>query len=291
MTSKPIVVGVDGSAASLQAVDWAAREAVLHGAPLRIVAAAELPRRMVSRSGPADYETVTSAILGERDRALTAAAEQAARAGDVLLIDHDPLDGPPAQAVTESGSGALMLVVGSRGAGAFAAMLLGSVSRYAASHASCPVIVIRDEAPIPHGLIGVGVSDPDDCADALGFAFEEASLRQAGLLAIYAWQTPQTAVSRAGQSFAGPTAEALASHAGAQLTRLLDEWRIKYPAVPLTQEVVHGHPARALAGLSARADLVVLGRHARHPGIQDLGAVRHAVLNHAHGPVAVIPTS
>jgi hypothetical protein len=52
--------------------------------------------------------------------------------------------------------------------------------------------------------------------------------------------------------------------------------------------VVHGYPGRALAGLSARADLVVLGRHAAHHGP---GAVIHAVLSHAHGPVVTVPSA
>ena len=72
------------------------------------------------------------------------------------------------------------------------------------------------------------------------------------------------------------------------LEALLDEWRAKYPDVPVSHDVVHGHPGRILAGLSARADLVVLGRHAAHHGP---GAVTHAVLNHAHGPIVTVPSS
>ena len=121
-----------------------------------------------------------------------------------MLIDTDPLHGPAAQAVTESGSGALMLVLGSRGRGAFSALLLGSVSRYVASHASCPVVVVRDEAPSPHGLVSVGVGDLDTCGDALTFAFEEARLRKASLDAVHAWHTPQTEISRTGQAFSPP---------------------------------------------------------------------------------------
>jgi nucleotide-binding universal stress UspA family protein len=52
---------------------------------------------------------------------------------------------------------------------------------------------------------------------------------------------------------------------------------------------MHGHPGRALIGLSTRADLVVIGRHAGH--LQGPGSVRHAVLNHAHGPVVIVPSS
>jgi nucleotide-binding universal stress UspA family protein len=288
MAAKPIVVGTDGSAEALRAVGWAAREAVLRGVPLRIVAAAAAPPRMTTRSAPGHYQTVTDALLGQRDQALAAAAERAAQADPGLLIDADTLTGAPADAITEAGSGALMLVLGSRGGGAFAALVLGSVSRYAASHASCPVVVIRDEAPSPYGMIAVGVGDPDRCGGALGFAFEAASLRGAALTAVHAWIPPRDDISRAGPQTAVLDPDGVDADAAGQLDALLGDCRASYPGVRVTQEVVHGHPARALIGLSARADLVVVGRQAGHqPGP---GSVRHAVLNHAHGPVVTVPS-
>jgi len=288
MASKPIVAGTDGSEESLRAVDWAAREAALRGAPLRIVGTAEVLPRMSQRTGAhgGTYEDVTDVLLEDRNRALAAAAERAAKAAAGVLIDTDELTGPTAQAVTEAGSGALMLVVGSRGNGAFTALLLGSVSRYAASHASSPVVVVRDENPAPHQLIGVGIADIESCRDALTFALEEASLRHAGLHAIHAWHTPQSDITRAGPVPTESGAQA-AADAASQLAGLLDECGAKYPDVKVTHEVVHGHPGRALVGLSARADLVVIGRRAGGPGP---GSVRHALLNHAHGPVAVVPS-
>jgi nucleotide-binding universal stress UspA family protein len=272
-------------------VEWAAREAVLRGAPLRIVSAAALLPRMISRAGPGELDTVTDVISKDRDRALATAAERAAKMASGLLIDTDRLTGPPAEAVTETGSGALMLVVGSRGIGAFTAMVLGSVSRYAASHAPCPVVVVRDETAATDRQVGVGIGDPDDCADSLTFAFEEASLRKASLMAIYAWHAPQTGISRAGEAFTALGSHAGEAEAARQLEALLNDWRDKYPDVPVSQDVVRGHPGRALVGLSARADLVVIGRHAKHSGLQGPGSVRHAVLNHAHGPIAVVPSS
>ena len=149
---------------------------------------------------------------------------------------------------------ALMLVLGSRGIGAFTALLLGSVSRYAASHASCPVVVVRDEAPSPHGLVGVGVGDLDTCGDALTFAFGEASLRKASLDAVHAWHTPQTEISRTGEAFSPPSPQAGAADAAQYLSGLLMSGG-EVPDVQVSQEVVHGHPGRALVGLSARADL------------------------------------
>ena len=288
MASKPIVAGTDGSEESLRAVSWAAREAALRGAPLRIVGTAELLPRMSPRAGASGstYDTVTDVLDKDRDRALATAAELAARTAAGVLIDTDELTGPTAQAVTAAGSGALMLVLGSRGAGAFTALLLGSVSRYATTHASSPVVVVRDESPAPHQLIGVGIADTESCRDALTFALEEASLRHAGLHAIHSWHMPQSEITRAGPMPTESRAQA-AADAASQLAGLLDECRAKYPDVEVTHEVVHGHPGRALVGLSARTDLVVIGRRAGAPGP---GSVRHALLNHAHGPVAVVPS-
>jgi nucleotide-binding universal stress UspA family protein len=291
MAGKPIVVGTDGSRESRRAVEWAAREAVLRDAPLRIVsAAAQLPR-MAGSHGTSEYETVSDLLRDDRDHALAAAAELAGATAPGLLIDSDQLAGPPALAVTESGNGAEMLVVGSRGSGAFTAMLLGSVSRYAAIHASCPVVVIPDESWAAHKLVGVGVADPEGSAAALEFAFEEAARRQASVLAVHAWHTPQADISRAGHAPAGPAADVLSAAAARQLEALLNTWREKYPDVQVSQDVVHGHPGRALVGVSARADLVVIGRRSTHAGVHGPGTVTHAVLNHAHGPLVTVPSS
>jgi nucleotide-binding universal stress UspA family protein len=295
MTAKPVVVATDGSEESIRAVEWAAREADLRGAPLRIVSAVGLLPRMIGRPGGGPgFDAVADTIVKDRDRALAAAATRAAQLALDLLIDTDRLTGPPAQAVTQCGSGAQLLVVGSRGVGAFTAMLLGSVSRYAATHAGCPVVVVRDETPetaVPHRQVGVGLGDLHQCADALTFAFEEASLREASLVAIHAWHTPQSDISRAGQAFTAPGVPAVEAEVTFELDELLDSWRAKYPDVPVSHDLVHGHPGRALVGLSARADLVVIGRHASHPGLAGPGTVTHALLNHAHGTVVTVPST
>jgi nucleotide-binding universal stress UspA family protein len=179
MTAKPVVAAAEGSEESLRAVEWAAREAVLHGAPLRIVSAASLPKLVLLQLKP-ERDAVLGFVREHRDRALAAAVSRAAEMAPGLLIETDPLEGPAAQAVTGSGSGALMLVVGSRGIGAFTAMVLGSVARYVADHASCPVVVVREETAAVHRLVGIGVGDLDNSADSLAFAFEEAARRKAG---------------------------------------------------------------------------------------------------------------
>ena len=177
MTVKPLVAAADGSDESLQAIEWAAREAVLRSAPLRIVAAASRPPRLLDLLAQPDSDYVAGLIREESDRALAAAAARAAEVAPGLQVDTVPLAGPQAQAVTESGSGASMLVLGAHGTGALGSIALGSVSWYAAAHASCPVVIVRGETVAVHREIGIGIGDLDASAEPLTFAFEEASLR------------------------------------------------------------------------------------------------------------------
>lgn len=288
MTTKSVVAAIDGSEASLRAVEWAAREAALHGVPLRIAAAESLPK-MVVLPLRSERDAALGFVREYRDRALAAAVARAAKMAPGLRIGTDPGEGPAARMVTDIGRDALMLVVGSRGIGAFAAMALGSVARYAADHASCPVVVVRGETAVVRPLVGVGLGDLDNCAGVLAFAFEEAALRKASLLTVHAWHAPQDGVMWAGDRFPPPGLHVAAAQSARRMTLLINGWRYKYPDVPVSENLVHGHPGRALAALSARAGLVVLGRHTGHAGLP--GSVRHAVLNHAHGPIAIVPSS
>jgi nucleotide-binding universal stress UspA family protein len=259
----PVVAGVDGSEESLRAVEWAALEAQRRRTPLRIVSAPALLPRM--RAYAQDPETAAVRLQSESCRALDEAITRSREVAPGRLIDVGLLAGPPALAVTQSGSGALMLVVGARGSGGFAAMMLGSVSRYAAMHARCPVVVAREETSAVHREIVVGIRDPHDTSATLAYAFDEAALRGATLIAVHSWNWSHSALSdHAGcGNAAGQLADAAhaAAEADLNLAEALRTWRDKYPAVPVRQDVVHDHPAHVLASYSARADLVVIGRH------------------------------
>ncbi|MGD0935694.1 MAG: universal stress protein, partial [Streptosporangiaceae bacterium] len=186
MASRTIVVGVDGSEQALHAVEWAAREAVWRKAPLRIISVSAMPSRMRPYGGtPA---TVADTLHQMSARALAAALARAQEVAPGLLVDADLVTGAPVQALTTSGSGASMLVLGARGAGGFGAMVLGSVSRYVAAHAPCPVVVAPEDSGAVQAEIVVGVGDPAQAADSLGFAFDEASMRGARLTAVHALQ-------------------------------------------------------------------------------------------------------
>ena len=244
---------------------------------------------MLNRIARPDHNFVADLIREERDRALAAAAARTAEIAPGLQVNTVPLAGPPAQAVTDSGSDASMLVLGAHGTGALGSVALGSVSWYAAAHASCPVVVVRGETAAVHREIGVGIGDLDISADSLTFAFEEASLRKVGLIAVHAWHIPLAAISRAGSPSPMPDLAASVAEAARRLAGLLDNWRKKYPGVPVSQYVVRDRPSWVLVGLSIRTDLVVIGRHASQPGLPGPGSVAHAVLNRAPGPVAVVP--
>src|SRR3984893_4913375 len=136
MATSPCGVGVDGAEESLRAVEWAALEARRHGSPLRFVwGPAELPPMHAYHASPAE---IAAALLGITARALDAAITRSEEVAPGLPIETGLLSGPPAVAVADSGSGASMLVVGARGAGGFAAMMLGSVRRYVGGLAPCP---------------------------------------------------------------------------------------------------------------------------------------------------------
>jgi nucleotide-binding universal stress UspA family protein len=276
MATKPVIAGTDGSQESLRAVEWAAREAALRGTSLRIVAVPALPPRMTA--APATPGTVSYVVEQSMSQALAGAAQQAAAQQPGLAIETQLLAGAPAEVLAGAAQDAVMLVLGSRGAGGFSALILGSVSRYVATRAPVPVVVAREETTAGHREIVVGVRDPAQSEAALEFGFEEAALRQAQLLAVHAWSSPAPGHTEA------PAEET------SRLESAVTAWREKFPEVEARWEVVRAHPGRVLAGSSARADLVVLGRHAPGgPHAPGVGSVTHAVLSHAHGPVVSVP--
>ena len=175
--ARPVVAGSDGSQESLQALGWAAAEAVRHSVPLRIVTVA-------APSCPADGED-PAAMLDELMHAVYAqslrtAASVLARTVPGLIVETELLDGPPGRMLAYDSSTAQLLVIGAYGVGGYRQPGLGREARYLATHAHCPVIVARDQGGTVHDEIVVGVRDMDDAAGAIPFAFEEAALRTPG---------------------------------------------------------------------------------------------------------------
>jgi len=134
-----IVVGVDGSQSSIDALRWAAGQAKLTGAALEVVAAWEYPTSFGwLPPWPTDYDAEKEAY-----RALDEIVRPVLADHPGLEIRQTVMEGHPAPVLVKAAEAADLLVVGSRGHGAFAGMLLGSVSEHCASHAACPVVVVR----------------------------------------------------------------------------------------------------------------------------------------------------
>lgn len=143
-----IVVGIDGSAESREALRWAAREAKLRGAALRVVNAWAFP---YVASGPGldpgldpvlDAQMIDDVRRGADElveRELTELGDDAAG----VEIERAVVEGPPAPMLIEAAEGSDLLVVGSRGHGGFGGLLLGSVSQQLSHHAPCPLVIVR----------------------------------------------------------------------------------------------------------------------------------------------------
>jgi nucleotide-binding universal stress UspA family protein len=135
-----IVVGVDGSDSSKDALRWAARQAKFTGAGLRVVGSWHVPAMAYGSISPIPSGLDFSDAAREAmDDAIT---DVLGSDSDIDVV-RDIVEGPPALELLKAAEGADLLVVGSRGHGAFAGMLLGSVSEHCVTHATCPVLVVR----------------------------------------------------------------------------------------------------------------------------------------------------
>ncbi len=186
----PLVVGVDGSHHSLQAVDWAVDAAARHAVPLRLIHAS-LWQRYEGIAPAADPARPWELIRDEEIAA--SAAERARRGGPEVKVCAEVLPEDPVAALLRAGRDASGLVTGCRGRGGLAALLLGSVSLAVAARASCPVTVVRGGEPNRRGAFGrivLGVGETAGPSAATRFAFREAEVSGRTLEAVRAWRAP-----------------------------------------------------------------------------------------------------
>ncbi len=141
MSDGTIVVGVDGSESSQDALRWAAKQAQLTKAHLRVIMSWEIPRYAYMASVPVD-------INWEEDcgNLLRKTVADALGTSPQIDMTTSVIQGHPAPVLVDASKDADLLVVGSRGHGAFTGMLLGSVSEHCVSHAHCPVVVLRSKS-------------------------------------------------------------------------------------------------------------------------------------------------
>lgn len=138
-----IVVGVDGSECARTALGVAAREAELRGARLRIVSVWEVPQAVFAAGFAPGDQSILDSFLENAEAVVREAVAEAERLHPSVQCEGTALEGHPAEVLLQEARDASLVVVGNRGRGGFASLLLGSVSQQVVHHASCPVLVIR----------------------------------------------------------------------------------------------------------------------------------------------------
>jgi nucleotide-binding universal stress UspA family protein len=283
----PVVVGVDGSACSLDAVSLAAREAVLRNRPLHVVYAFFWPFLGVPL-GPSPLGPPDGGLLNDTQRIVQEAVDRARQAEPSVAVTGAAITGAVAEVLIDQSRVAAVVVVGDRGLGGFTGLLVGSVAVQLAAHAACPVLVARGR-PNPTGDVLVGVDGSPAAEPAIGLAFEEATLRGTRLTALHAWTHPVSTGPGDLLPLVYDLAEAEAEEARV-LAEALAGWRDKYPDLVVRRELRRAHIRAALIDETERSQLVVVSSRGRggFTGLL-LGSVSQAMLHHAHCPVMIVP--
>jgi nucleotide-binding universal stress UspA family protein len=270
-----IVVGVDGTASSLDAVRWSAHEAARRQVPLRLVHAYWVPghdfpeleltdedvRAEMRRFG-SDLLTRATRVAVETERAV--GVETELRAGDprVVLLDECRHAG--------------LAVLGSRQLSAAGGLLVGSIGLTLAVQGRCPLVVVRG-VPVERGPVLVG-SDGSPAAEvALGFAFTEADLTGATLTVVRTWDGIPT------------DAAARHEHERRALDERLSPWRARFPGVTVDPVVVRGRPGAVLLEYARHARLIVVGSrgHGEVTGLL-LGSTSQRLARRSPCPLAIV---
>src|SRR5699024_6125270 len=257
-----MLVGVDGSAPSNHAVEWAVNEAEQRGAALHFVHV--LPGELRGA------ESERAAICSAAQSLLSSAVDRAVGVLGGAAVSQEVLNAPTDQALVTTAADFDLLVVGSRGDGGFASLLFGSSSANLASHAHCPLAVVRgapaDSGPTeppPDAPIVVGVDESPRAQQALEYAFARAAERGARIIAVCAWHPPTSYGAYAASELIPADYDDLGRDAAQKLAAALEPWQQRYPDVETTPHTVSSHAVTALVEASHDARFLVVGSRGR----------------------------
>ena len=257
MQNPPVVVGYDGSPGARAALRWAVQDATCRRACVRLVYALEPSlRSMTVPFLPGDVEPAHQAARAKA--VLDEALGVTSRSGPSVDLTTETAHGEASLVLCELAADAALTVVGSRGRGGLAEVLIGSVSAAVAARAEGTVVIVRPDVPGASSdrPVVAGVDGSQEAERAVAFAAEEAQLRRVGL----------TIVSAGAARVDNPGA-----------------WVARFPQLSVTVRVLPGSAARAVAAEAVASQLVVIGVRGGR-----LGTVGRYLLHHATVPVAVV---
>lgn len=284
----PVVVGIDGSDASMLALDWAATQAAAETRPLVLLTAAavsgELPSAWLATYVVDDHQD--RAQLKERARAV--ARRCTARVHEKhpgLDVRHEMSFEDPRDALLEIEAD--LVVVGTRGLGLVRRLLLGSVASEVVKHATHPTVVVRErKGSVSQGGVLVGIAGDAGDAAAINLACRVAQARSLPVTAYHSvWDVVQPSETRdVAPDAPGYDAERL------PLVRAIEIAKRDHPGVEVRQVLSRGFADQRLIRASEHADLLVVG-HRRKPFLNELvyGSVAPKIAEHASCSVAVVP--
>ena len=276
-----VVVGYDGSTGGVQALEWAAGEARARGLSLTVLHVWD-----VYVGGPIAMPVVD--LRGVAEENLNNGVAHVREVAPDLSVRGVLARGQAAAKLIEAGRGADMIVLGPRGLGGFAGLVLGSVGAQVAAHAPCPVVIVRGELVPPpeqvHGHVVVGVDGSPASREALALAFTEAGAHGWDVHAVIAWEAVPERVNPPLVDEAG-----MREAAQARLARMMIPARELHPDVKVQSDIVTGQPREVLMSAAEEARLLVVGSRGLG-GFRGLllGSVSHALVHHAPCPVAVV---
>lgn len=269
MRKGDIVVGVDGSATSWDALHWATREAHRWHAGLDVVF-------VDTTTGPPTQRS-------SHNRLAQMVTDARCLESSVRIHGHS-VSGGVVAALREASNRCRMLVLGNRGAGGFGRLTLGATSQQVATHATVPVVIVRGRLGSEESPIVVGVDGSASSETALDAGLDEAHLRGCGVIAVFAygradhpWLTRDSAVD----------VGLLHCSAYAALEAAVSPWQNKFPRVSVELVATAEQPMPVLMDLSSHAQLVIVGAHGHDESAELIGAVPMKLMHRAHCPVMI----
>lgn len=286
-TNRPIVVGADGSAKNRSAVDWAVSEAERTDRELVVVTASSSKYARPVPYFASHYDV--SAHDNYSDGAAKGLEAELHRAHPHLRIRSVVKPREAVPLLLDAGVGAEMTVVGKRGLGTFARLMIGSTSIALAGRNQAPTVVVPERwnlrsrpwrRPI---VVGLDLDQRDE--RCLNFAFQRAADLEVRLVVVYAWEThPEFMLGEADRL-------RWAEDALRVMHQTLRPWEEKYPNVDIEVMQRNDNPALCLLEKAAPSQLLVLGRRTApdRMGGFTFGSVGRAVLHYSTTPVAIVP--